>query len=240
MCLGNLRWKTWDTSCTGWGEQPTLTHGHCPAASPGHIWCSHSFLPKGLAHWSVSVPECAHGCCSGCCPFYKDMPGLPGKHSPQGCLQLSWGITWPTASFCLVPVSPHLPDGIKELKQSHHSVSCHHDAQHLHRHTIRQKKIFSLISDFPSPKPSCISRLTHLTAHTSPLCCSALPKAMARLDPESQGWTALPELPLSFLLGWDWWWLRVREMLSLSNLYWKQVSDHCIWVLQSRSTFPTK
>lgn len=219
---------------TGTAQLPALGTSGAPIPSSlkgwhTGVWVSLSVLMGAAV---VAVPSVRT-----CLP---SVPGLPGNHSPQGCLQLSWGITWPTASFCLVPVSPHLPDGIKELKQSHHSVSCHHDAQHLHRHTIRQKKIFSLISDFPSPKPSCISRLTHLTAHTSPLCCSALPKAMARLDPQSQGWTALPELPLSFLLGWDWWWLRVREMLSLSNLYWKQVSDHCIWVLQSRSTFPTK
>lgn len=84
--------------------------------------------------------------------------------------------------------SPHLPDRIKELKP-HHSISCHHDVQHLHTHTpLDQKNIFfSLTSDFPCPKPSCISRLIPLTTPTSPLCCPAPPKALGRLDPQSQG-----------------------------------------------------
>lgn len=133
---------------------------------------------------------CAHGCCSGRYPFCKDTPAQGARAAreaqPTGMppVILELHDQRPHSVLCQ---SPHLPDGIKELKQSHHSVSCYHDAQHLHRHTIRQKKIFSLISDFPSPKPSCISRLTHLTAHTSPLCCSALPKAKERLDPQSQG-----------------------------------------------------
>lgn len=79
---------------------------------------------------------------------------------------------------------------------------------------LDKNRFYSLIFDFPSPKPSCISRLTHLTTHSSPLCCPALPKAMERVDPQSQGWAAPPELPLSFLLGWDWWWLRVRSLVG--------------------------
>lgn len=131
-------------------------------------------------------------CCSGCSSC-KDMPAHPMGDASSHPGELH--DQQPHPALCW---SPHLPDRIKELKQSQHSVSCPHDGQHLHRHTVRQKEdIFSLMSDFPSPKPSCISRLAHLTTHASPLCCPAPPEAMERLDPQSQGSAALPELPLS-------------------------------------------
>lgn len=92
-----------------------------------------------------------------------------------------------TNSLILPCASLLISQTIKEPKQSHHSVSCLHDEQDLHNTPLDKKRFFSLISDFLSPKTNCISRLTHLTTHTSPLCCPALGKNYGKTGSTESG-----------------------------------------------------
>lgn len=131
---------SWETRVGALRQQLCRVRG---AASPDS-W--HIPFLQGLPHWSVSAPSVRT------LPREAQLLGMPPPYP---------GELHDQQPHCALCQSPHLPDGTEEIKQSHHSLSCHHDAQHLHGHSIRQKKIFSLISDFPSPKPSCISRLTH-------------------------------------------------------------------------------